>query len=138
MLFVTVLEVDMTVLTHYTQFDGLHWETGTIRNTLAYQGVVAPHTGKPYSEALLMGVSGGAAFGYFLFDYQGFDPIISLITRNTFDPMDTILERLGIPQTVLQTTHPKKAEENLLKILAGLAFSLPDGVCTLPWLGFHR
>ena len=107
----------MTVLTDFDQFDGLHWETGTIRNALAYQGVKAPHTGKPYSEALLMGVSGGAAFGYFTFDYQGYDPILALIIRNTFDPMDTLCERLGIPQTVLQTTDAKKGDAKLLEVL---------------------
>lgn len=107
----------MTVLSDYAEFNGLHWETGTVRNVLAYQGIKAPHTGKPYSEALLMGVSGGAAFGYFLFDYKGHDPILSLITRNTFDPLETLFERLGIPQTVLQSTDPHKGEVNLLKIL---------------------
>jgi len=107
----------MTVLSGYTEFNGLHWETGTVRNVLAYQGIKAAHTGKPYSEALLMGISGGAAFGYFLFDYQGHDPILSLITRNTFHPLETLFERLGIPQTVLQTTDPHKGEVNLQKIL---------------------
>ena len=109
----------MTVLADYTQFDDVHWETGTIRNVLAYQGVRAPHTGKPYSEALLLGVSGGAAFGYFLFDYQENTPIISLITRNTFNPMDNICERLGIPQTILQTNNPNKGWANLLEVLEG-------------------
>ena len=109
----------MTVLADYTEFDGVHWETGTIRNVLAYQGVRAPHTGKPYSEALLLGVSGGAAFGYFLFDYQGSAPIISLITRNTFDPMEIICERLGISQTILQTYNPNKGWVNLVEVLEG-------------------
>ena len=111
------LEVIVTVLTDYTQFDGLHWETGTIRNVLDYQGVRAPHTGQPYSEALLLGISGGAAFGYFLFDYQGSAPIISLITRNTFNPMEIICERLGISQTILQTNNPTKGRMNLLEVL---------------------
>lgn len=109
----------MTVLTDYTQFDGLHWETGTIRNVLAYQGVRAPHSGQPCSEAFLLGVSGGAAFGYFLFDYQDSAPIISLITRNTFNPMDIICERLGISQTILQTNNPNKGRANLLEVLEG-------------------
>jgi hypothetical protein len=64
-------------------------------------------------------VSGGAAFGYFLFNYKDSDPILSLITRNTFDPMETLCERLGIAQTVLQTTDPEKGQSNLLKVLDG-------------------
>ena len=52
------------------QFTGRHWETGSIHNALAVQGIKAPHTGQPYSEALLLGVSGGIAFGYFTFEYK--------------------------------------------------------------------
>ena len=49
----------MAVLKGYRHFEGRHWITGPIANVLAYQGARAPYTGKPYSEALLMGVSGG-------------------------------------------------------------------------------
>lgn len=107
----------MAILTGFHEFEGLHWETGAVRNALAYQGAIAPHNGQPYSEALLMGVSGGATFGYFTFDYQGFDPIISLITRNTFDPLDTLCERLGIARTVMQTLSAEKGTVNLLNVL---------------------
>jgi len=107
----------MTILTDYKQFGGRHWETGSVHNLLAYQGVTAPHTGQPLSEAMLLGISGGLAFGYFLFEYKGYDPHLALLTRNTFDPLQTLLERLAAPQTVLQTTNPAKAEANLLEVL---------------------
>ncbi|MEZ4594808.1 MAG: BtrH N-terminal domain-containing protein [Chloroflexota bacterium] len=103
----------MPILEDYAQFNGRHWETGTVANFLAYTGVKAPHTGKPYSEALLMGVSGGAVMGYFSFAYEGYDPICRLLTRNTFDPLDTMLSRLGIVQHRRHTTSPQKAVENL-------------------------
>jgi hypothetical protein len=61
----------MPKLKDYNQFNGRHWETGTVHNYFAYTGVKAPHTGQPYSEALLMGVSGGAVMGYFSFAYEG-------------------------------------------------------------------
>jgi hypothetical protein len=96
-----------------TQLNGRHWETGSIHNALALQGVKAPHTGKPYSEALLMGVSGGIAFGYFTFEYKGYLPHVALLTRNTFNPFPTILERLGIAQDVQQTNKAEIAEKNL-------------------------
>jgi hypothetical protein len=116
-----------------TQFNGRHWETGSIHNALALQGVKAPHTGKPYSEALLLGVSGGIAFGYFTFEYKGYLPHVALLTRNTFDPFPTILERLGIAQDIQQTNKPETAEKNLRNTLeSGLypilwadQFSLP-------------
>ena len=115
------------------KFAGRHWETGSIHNALAMQGIKAPHTGKPYSEAFLLGVSGGIALGYFLFEYGGFLPHLALLTRNTFDPFLRILERLGIAQDVRQTNKPETAEKNLRETLeSGLypliwadQFSLP-------------
>ena len=116
-----------------TQFTGRHWETGSIHNALAVQGVKAPHTGQPYSEALLLGISGGIAFGYFTFEYKGYLPHVAMLTRNTFSPFTTILERLGIAQDIQQTNKPEIAEKNLLQLLeSGLSplvwadqFSLP-------------
>ena len=115
------------------QFAGRHWETGSIHNALALQGIKAPHTGQAYSEALLLGVSGGITFGYFTFEYKGYLPHVALLTRNTFSPFSTVLERLGIPQDVQQTNKAEIAEKNLLSTLeSGLypivwadQFSLP-------------
>jgi hypothetical protein len=107
----------MTILKNYKSFGGRHWETGSVHNVLAYQGVTAPHTRQPFSEALLLGVSGGIAFGNFTFEYKGYDPHVALLTRNTFDPMQTLLERLGIVQTLLQTSDPAKGDANLIETL---------------------
>jgi hypothetical protein len=107
----------MTMLPKYHEFEGLHYETGTLRNALAYQGVKAPHTGKPISEALLLGVSGGITVGYFTFEYKGYDPHVALLTRNTFNPLETIFDRLALPREVLQTSKPETALENLIGVL---------------------
>lgn len=107
----------MATLKNYNEFEGQHYETGSLRNVLAYQGAVAPHTGKPISEALLLGLSGGITFGYFTFEYKGYDPQVNLLSRNTFDPFDTILERLGVPQNVAQSTNSAKGVENLTAAL---------------------
>lgn len=115
------------------QLNGRHWETGSIHNSLAMQGIKVPHTGKPYSEALLLGISGGIAFGYFTFEYKGYLPHVALLTRNTFNPFSTILERLGIAQDIQQTNKAEIAEKNLQHTLeSGLypilwadQFSLP-------------
>ncbi len=107
----------MPTLANYTQFDGRYWDTAAIRNALDYQGVKAPHTGEPYTEAMLLGISGGIAFGYFTFHYDGYDPQVNLLTRNTFDPMDTIFTRMGIAREVLQTTSADKYRKNLITAL---------------------
>jgi hypothetical protein len=108
----------MTVLQDYRHFGGRHWETGSVHNFYAYRGVKAPHTGKPYSEALLLGISGGIAMGYFTFAYEGYDPQCIILTRNTFDPLDRLLSRLGVVQDVKQTAKAEKAQEILLNTLA--------------------
>lgn len=107
----------MPILDNYQQFDGRHWETGTVCNYLAYTGVTAPHTDQPYSEALLMGVSGGAVMGYFSFAYKGYDPMARILTRNTFNPVDTMLARLGIVQHRQHTANPDKGVKNLVETL---------------------
>ena len=109
----------MANLADYAQFNGRHWETGSVHNVLAYQGNEIPETGQPISEAMLMGISGGAAFGYFIFEYKGLDPFVSLLSRNTFDPLDTLLERLAIPQDLFHTADPKKGLHNLIDVLEG-------------------
>ncbi|MDJ0753445.1 MAG: BtrH N-terminal domain-containing protein [Ardenticatenaceae bacterium] len=105
----------MSILQDYNQFSGRHYETGTLANYYAYRGIKAPHTNRPPSEALLMGISGGAVMGYFFFHYEGYDPIVRILTRNTFDPWDTMLSRLGVIQNVKQTTKKEKGIKNLLE-----------------------
>ena len=107
----------MPTLPNFTQFAGRYWDTAAIRNALAYQGVKAPHTGQPYSEAMLLGISGGATFGYFTFHYKGYDPQVNLLTRNTFDPMERIFDRLKLPRDLRRSTSPVKGRQNLIKAL---------------------
>lgn len=114
----------MNINGNVNRFSGRHWETGSIHNALAMQGFLAPHTGKPFSEALLLGVSGGITFGYFTFEYTGQLPHLALLTRNTFDPVPAILDRLGIAQDVRQTNKGEIAEKNLLEALESGLFPI--------------
>lgn len=110
----------MPTLNNFNHFGGLHWETGFLTNLLAYQGVTAPHTGKPISEALLMGISGGICAGYFAFAYKGFDPHLHFLTRYPFNERlpSAAYERLAIPQNTQQTPNPQKSTANLINALA--------------------
>ncbi len=124
----------MPELSNYDQFQGLHWETGSLRNALAFQGAVAPHTGQPYSEAILLGISGGIVMGYFTFAYQGYDPQVQILTRNTFDPLQKIYERLEIQTKVHQTASPDKGIRNLVDVLdAGLPAIVYADMFSLPY-----
>jgi hypothetical protein len=118
------------VLTDYNQFLGRHWETGSVSNYYAYRGVTAPHTGQPYSEALLLGVSGGIVMGYFSFAYEGYDSMANILTRNTFDPWDTMLGRLGVVQNVKQTGKPETGVKNLEE-------RLEEGLPAIVWADMY-
>lgn len=107
----------MPTIANYNQFGGTHWETGSVRNFFAQRGFTTPHTDKYYSEALLLGVGGGAAMGYFTFLYQGYDPQCNILTRNTFDPLDKMLSRLGVVQYIKHTRKPQRAENILVDTL---------------------
>lgn len=107
----------MPTLPNFTQFEGRYWDTAAIRNALDYQGVKAPHTGEPYTEAMLLGISGGVTFGYFTFHYKGYDPQVNLLTRNTFDPMERIFDRMKLPRDLRQSASPDKGRQNLIKAL---------------------
>ena len=119
----------MPTLSNFTQFEGRYWDTASIRNALDYQGAKAPHTGQPYSEAMLLGISGGVTFGYFTFHYKGYDPQVNLLTRNTFDPMERIFDRLKIPRELPRSGSADKARQNLIRALEdGFApIASPDG-----------
>jgi Butirosin biosynthesis protein H, N-terminal/Domain of unknown function (DUF4872) len=108
----------MPTIANYDHFAGKHWETGSVHNFFAQRGFTAPHSGEPYSEAFLMGVSGGAVMGYFTFLYEGYDPQCNVLTRNTFDPLDKMLSRLGVVQYVEHTAKPQRAEDILIDTLA--------------------
>lgn len=116
----------MPVLANYNQFNGRHWETGSVANFLADHGAKGPHNGQPYSEALLMGVSGGVVMGYFSFNYEGYDPHARLLTRNTFDPWATMLSRLGVVQNI---EHSASAEKGKAKLVQ----TLEDGLPAIVW-----
>ncbi len=109
----------MPAITNYRQFTGIHWETGSVRNFMAQRGFRAPHTGEPYSEAVLLGVSGGIVMGYFTFLYKGYGPQCHILTRSTFDPLEKMLSRLGVIQNIKQTAKPGRAVDILLDTLAG-------------------
>lgn len=107
----------MPQLDNYDAFKGYYWQTASISSALTYQGITMPHTGKPISEALLFGVGGGMTFGYFYFHYEGYDPQVNILTRNTFNLFEPILERLGVAYESKQTTSENKGTKNVIEAL---------------------
>lgn len=118
----------MAQLPNYHHYNGHFPTTAAIGNALGYQGVVAPHTGKPYSQGMLMGIAGGIAFGYFTFAYQDRDLQVNLLTRNTFHNYgwDTVTRRLRLTQDVIHATRADRARSKLIELLE-------TGVAPIVW-----
>jgi hypothetical protein len=69
----------MPILPNYTQFGGQHPETAALTNGLAAYGLTAPHTGRPYTEAMLLGVGGGLGAGYILWEFKAHPAAVAIL-----------------------------------------------------------
>ena len=59
----------MPPLSSYHRFGGALPETASLTNVLTAAGLRAPHTGEPFSEAMLFGIGGGPGAGYILWEF---------------------------------------------------------------------
>ncbi|WP_143590492.1 BtrH N-terminal domain-containing protein [Thermoactinospora rubra] len=90
--------------------------------------------GGAYSEALLLGLGGGVGFMYFVFEYSGRPPILTVVAQAHPAPMIPLaLSRLRIPFEVVQTGSPRVAERNLREALAAGPVVCRVGRYQLPW-----
>jgi hypothetical protein len=101
--------------------------TTALRILLTHHGVRAPHTGEPFSEAMLFGLAGGIGIGVFSFFYarENFASFFIAGRHQWHDDeayLKEALARLGC-QTVVQESGGLKAAEQQLRTL------LKDGPC---------
>jgi Domain of unknown function (DUF4872)/Butirosin biosynthesis protein H, N-terminal len=98
---------------------GRHPDTTALTRLLAALGVADPATGRPLSEAVLLGVAGGIGVAYFVYEYEEEDlttfylggRINSYVQKQ--DATQAALARLGVPAQVRRTTGPATAERQL-------------------------
>jgi hypothetical protein len=116
------MEKQAVILDSYQMIGGVHPETASIKNILAYHGVKAPHTGKAFSEAMLLGIGGGLGSCYILWQFEkhGY-PSIVLAFRNksnyAVQYLQNLCSRLGATTQVYETTGKKKAAVQLAEVL---------------------
>jgi hypothetical protein len=101
--------------------------TTALRVLLAHAGVRAPHTGEPYSEAMLFGIAGGIGAGVFSFVYEQQDSASFFVAgrHNWQDDLGYLRDacrRLGVEPVVRESGGAKGAEAHLREALA-------DGPC---------
>jgi Butirosin biosynthesis protein H, N-terminal/Domain of unknown function (DUF4872) len=111
---------------------GVHPETATIAGVLANRGLVAPHTGEPLSEAMVLGVGGGLGAGYILWEFKEHARRqLVLAFRNSWQYparwAEKTCRRLRVPAAVHETGAARKAE-------AGLCAAVGEGVPAIAWV----
>lgn len=119
------------IIETYQKIGGFHPETAAYTNVLASQGMVAPHTSQPFSEAMLMGIGGGLGMGYILWEFKRYSSaLIVMGFRNRWnypvEYLQNLSERIGVTAVVQETGSPNKATKNLLA-------ALDSGQATIAW-----
>jgi hypothetical protein len=103
-------------------FPGNIAATTALRVLLAHAGVRNPHTGEPFSEAMLFGIAGGIGAGVFSFFYQkeGFASFF-VAGRHLYQDDAAYLKQacslFGIQPVVRETAGAKGAEKQLREML---------------------
>ncbi len=111
------------ILTNYRPGGGIHPETATLANALAYQSATAPHTGKPWSEEMLFGIGGGIGIGYILWEFKSqAHAILTMGFQHRWNyPREfvgALLDRIDARHRFLETGGAKTAQANLETVLA--------------------
>jgi Butirosin biosynthesis protein H, N-terminal/Domain of unknown function (DUF4872) len=115
----------------YQLLGGVHPDTHAIAGVLANRGLVAPHTGQPLSEAMVLGAGGGLGAGYILWEFKAHDSrSLVLGFRNSWQYPDRwavkTCRRLGVPAAVHETGSAAKAD-------AELRAAVGQGVPAIAW-----
>jgi hypothetical protein len=111
---------------------GVHPETATIAGVLANRGLVAPHTGEPLTEAMVLGAGGGLGAGYILWEFQEHARRqLVLGFRNDWQYparwAEKACRRLRVPLAMEETGAARKAA-------AGLRGAVDQGVPAIAWV----
>lgn len=114
---------------------GQHRLSALAAHLLRQAGHLAPHTGEPFTEAMVAGLGGGIGFMYAVFEYTGWPPMMTIVAQHHPEPwLPAVLGRLGTPYAEDHNGAAKPA-------MAALHRALDDGrpvYCTvdqtaLPW-----
>jgi hypothetical protein len=104
----------------YQLLGGVHPDTHAIAGVLANRGLLAPHTGQPLSEAMVLGVGGGLGAGYILWEFKAHTHDYRTLVfgfRNSWQYPDRwarkTCARLGVPADVHETGSTSGAAEEL-------------------------
>jgi hypothetical protein len=114
-----VVETEPSLRWH---FPGNVPATTALRSLLSKAGVRAPHTGAPFSEAMLFGIAGGIGVGVFAFHWEKEDVSTFFVAGrhkwwDDLDYLQSALESFGFKPLVAETTSAKQAAIQLEQAL---------------------
>jgi hypothetical protein len=103
-------------------FPGSIPATTALRDLLAHAGVRAPHTGAPFSEAMVFGIAGGIGAGMFAFHYakENFSSFFTAGRHSWHDHLawtEGAVQRLGLTAVVQESSGLKPADKQLRELL---------------------
>lgn len=106
-----------------------------LRSLLAAAGMRAPHTGEPFSEAMVFGIAGGIGAGMFTFHYakENFSSFFVAGRHLWQDHLAwarAATSRLGATAIVKESSAPKAAEKQLRELLG-------EGRPVMAWVTFR-
>ncbi len=108
---------------YMTAVTAAHNVTTALQRAFAGMGVLDPLTGKPLTEAMLLGFGGGLGIGYILWEFKehGSATIVTGFRHRwnyTAESAKRMCDRLNAPTDVLETGGAKAAAANLESALA--------------------
>jgi len=111
------------IVKSYKLLGGKHPETATVKNALASLGVKAPHTGKPFTEEMLLGIAGGLGMGYILWEFKKHNTAILVMAfQNKWNYpvkfLGNLCKRIGVKAVFKETSGTVAAGKNLKDALA--------------------
>jgi hypothetical protein len=116
---------------------GQHRPSALAAHLLRQAGYTAPHTGEPFTEAMVAGLGGGIGFMYAVFEYKGWPPIVTIVAQHHPQPwLPAVLGRLGAGYAEEHSTATKPALVALHRALdAGRPVYCTVDLTALPWHG---
>jgi hypothetical protein len=114
---------------------GQHRLSALVAHLLRQAGYTAPHTGEPFTEAMVGGLAGGIGFMYAVFEYKGWPPLMTIVAQHHPEPwLPAALGRLGVQYTEEHSGSPKPALAALHRALdGGRPLYCTVDLTALPW-----
>jgi hypothetical protein len=126
----------------FDHFGGAHWESAALAHALAWEGVTAPHSRRPLSEAMCFGIAGGLAAGYAFTPSIPGGSGVSLVGRHRgasagSEFVEGALKRLGARSTTRHTGSAAMGMKHLERALAAdhpaFVWCAPPPMLGAPW-----